>query len=100
MFKRGSFCYSFFNGVFPVFSLPGHFTGNEARFKSQRGQPQVCIILTQQQAEFCPAGKHAVRFIGSFGNEVVYHDADVSLIPAQHQRRFAQGFQSGVRSRH
>ncbi len=100
MFEGGCFCYSFINGVFPVFRFLGRFTGNKARFKSQRGQPKVCVILAQQQAEFCPAGEHAVRFIGSLGNEVIYHDADVSLITAQHQRRFAQGFQGGVRSRH
>ena len=63
MFKQSCFCYSFLNGVLPVFRFPERFAGEEARFKSQGGQAQVRVVLAQQQPEFRPAGEHAVRFV-------------------------------------
>ena len=73
--------------------------GDEAVFKRQGSQPQVSVILPQQQPEFRAAGEHAVWFVRSLGNQVVNHDAYISLVPPENQRGFSKDFQGGVRSR-
>ena len=65
-----------------------------------RRQPAVGVIDAKVQPELCPRSKHAVRLVGTLGNEVVHQDADVSLGAIEVKRRFTAYRKSGVDARH
>ena len=52
-------------------------------------QPQVAVILPQQQAVFRPGCHHPVGLVGTFCNQIVYQYADIGFISSQYQGRFS-----------
>ena len=92
----------------------GEFLDNHGLFLLKRGkllfrnqaepvalfqQPQIGVILPQQQAMFGARREHAVRLFRAERHEIVNHHADVSVGAAQNERRFAAQFQRGVHAR-
>lgn len=56
-------------------SLPS-FVGAETHLPGDWGETFIGIIMSEQEAMFCPCGKHSVGVFDSFGGEIVDHDAD------------------------
>src|SRR6266568_8997722 len=59
---------------------------HETKTMSDLTQPQVGIILPQQQPIFCTRCKHAIRLFCAESNQVVDHDADIGLAPVKNKR--------------
>ena len=53
------------------------------------GEPQVCIVLAENQTVFAAAGHHAVGFIGALGDQVVHQGADVGFVAGEDEWLFA-----------
>ena len=66
----------------------------------QRREPDVGIVLPEQDAVFRPRGEHPVGFIDPFRNEVVDQDTDVRLVPAQDKGLLSAQLPVGVDTRH
>ena len=60
------------------------------------GQTQIGVVGTQQEAVFRPRGKHAIRFVGILGDQIVQEDPDVGLIAPEHQRRERSDRSGGI----
>ena len=58
--------------------------GEDVRF-----QPEIGVVLSEIEAVLGPRGEHPIRLGGSFGDEIVYHDPNVTFRPAEDQRLFA-----------
>ena len=49
----------------------------------KRRETHVCIVLTKKNAVFGSRGKHTIRFVDAFCDEVVDKDADVCLVASE-----------------
>ena len=75
------------------------FRGSQAQLSPFFGQPQVGIILAEEQTIFRPGGEHTVRLARSLRDEIVDHDADVGLVAPRFPRGSAARGKGGVYSR-
>src|SRR5690606_12956129 len=69
---------------------------DQAQFAALLGQAQVGVVLAQDQPVFGTRGKHAVRLLGTQGNQVVNQYADIGLVAARAPGVSALGAQRGV----
>ena len=70
-----------FIGLFPHFFVA---LGRcKAQLMAAGGEAHVGIVLSEQYAILGARGEHAVRFVNSFGHEVVDQHTDVCLVPSQ-----------------
>ena len=44
-------------------------------------QPEISIIRSQRQPEFCPTGEHAIRLIGALSCQIVHQDSQIAFGP-------------------
>ena len=58
------------------------------------------IVLTENQAAFGTRSEHAVRFIGSLCDEIVYHYTDVGILTTQNKWFFAAYLKDGIYACH
>ena len=63
-------------------------------------QSHIGIVLSEQDAVFGTGGKHTVRFVYPFCDEVVDQYTDVGLVPAQDERLTAVTIDVGVDTSH
>ena len=63
-------------------------------FKNQTfsSKPFVCIVWSQAQPKLCTAGEHAIRFIGSLSNEVIYQNTNITFSSVNCEGRLSQYF--------
>ena len=80
---------------FGVKGLPASII-HQPDFTACGGKTHIRIIFAQQQAVFGPAGKHAVRFFGPHGRQIVNQYAHVGLIATQDERIFLLYLQGRV----
>ena len=53
----------------------------KADLGSPWGEPDVRVVLTQQQPILRPAGEHPVRFGATTRHQVIHHHAQISFVP-------------------
>ena len=53
-------------------------------------ETEVRIVLTQKNAILCARGKHPVGLIHSFIDKIVNENANIGLVPPEHQRLLIQ----------
>ena len=62
---------------------PEAFPAHKARLIAPPGQPQVRVVLAEQEPVFAPGGHDAVGLVGALGHQVVDEGADVALRPGE-----------------
>ena len=63
-------------------------------------QPQIGIVLPEQEAVFAARGHHAIRFRRSLGHKIINQRADIGFAAVQHHAFAAQQLTGGIDSRH
>ena len=56
---------------------------HQTQFAPSLGQPHVGVVLPQLQAEFGPAGEHAVGLGHALGDQVIHEHAQVGFVAAR-----------------
>ena len=77
-------CYKRFYERFFLHEFCISFLRNQTDFVPERSEPQVGIVLSQQDAVFGARGEHAVGLVYSFGYQVVDQHSDVGFVAADH----------------
>ena len=47
------------------------------------GEPQVGVVLAQEQSVFGAGSEHAIWLDGSFGHQVINQNTDIGLVAAE-----------------
>ena len=76
------------------------FGRNKSDFATFRRQPQIGIVLPQQDPVLGPRGEHPVGFVHPLRYEVVDQHADIGFVAPQDDRRLAAQLPVGVDARH
>ena len=66
----------------------------------QRGQANIGIILAQQNTVFRSRSKHPVRLIHALIDQVINQDANIGLVPTQHERILPSKLSVRIDTRH
>ena len=74
----------------------GAFAGAKAQPFGVGREAHVGIVLSQQDAVFSARGKHAVRFVHAFRDQIVDENADVGLVALQCEGSGATALQRSV----
>ena len=61
----------------------------QAQAPGALGEPQVGVVVAQQQPVLGARGEHAVGLVDALGHQVVDQHADVGLVASQDKRRLA-----------
>ena len=87
-------------GALEIGGLGSHpldpFAGGKADRGGFGGQPQIRIVLPEQQAVFRPAGEHTVGLGATAGHEVIDHHTEICLIAPEDEGSFPLHFERGV----
>ena len=73
---------------------------DESDFISFRREPEVRIILTENETVFAPACHHTVRLVCSFGYKVINERSDIRFVTGQNERVFSFDFQRRINACH
>lgn len=74
----------------------GAFLRGNSQSDGVRRESRVGIVLSEQDAVFSAGGKHTVRFVNAFRDEVIDEYADIGFVAVQHEGVVAGAFQCGV----
>ena len=67
---------------------------------TDRSEPHIRIVLTQQDTILSTRGEHTVRLIYTLRDKVIYQDSDICLVSTENERGFSAHCQCGVNSGH
>jgi len=73
--------------------------GGETDLRGRARQASVRVVLSLEQPVLRATGEHAVRLARVRDDQVVDHDADVGLVPAEHEGRPVLQPERGVGAR-
>ena len=65
---------------------------------AQRGQPLIGVVGAESQPILGAAGEHAVGLGHTARDQIIDHDADIGLVPPQHDFRGPRGGAGGVQT--
>ena len=69
---------------------------NQTKLSAQGCEPLIGIVAAQAKAKLGPGSEHAVRLIGTLGNQVIDHHPDVGLVPANSNQIQAGNLSGGI----